>query len=84
MKVLETAEIEIFQKRGLVEWYNALFSKFLKYVTVLSASEDSYWILIPCDFCNEFMKLHFLWLFSSGILIFSLRLTQMRTILSST
>lgn len=42
MKVLETAETEIFQKRGLVEWYNALFSKFPKYVAVLSASGDSY------------------------------------------
>lgn len=85
MKVLETAETEIFQKKGLVEWYNALFSKFLKYVAVLSASEDSYWILIPCNFCNAFMKLLFLWLlFSSGTLMFSLRLTQVRTILSST
>lgn len=42
MKVLETAETEMFQKRGLVEWYNALFSKFLKHVAVLSASGDSY------------------------------------------
>lgn len=60
MKVLETAETETFQKRGLVEWYNALFSKFLKYIAVLSASGDSYQILIPCDFYNAFMKLLFL------------------------